>query len=638
MSFAEVASFTWSARGEDWNASMEIWNGTSAMNDIIITQGRRRLGNERMNPLNPRLPATLHTKIYDPGRTIYDFIKNNDANDIRLTVRKDTAGSNVIWHQGLFKKLTGGEAVLPSGPTLDVVWNDGLTRLRKVAANEQGRKSLFDTIHTCLQSARTDLTTRVSIAWQDTNMTTSPARSVTIEHDTGRQVSSGGSRWDILMDICRLYNMQVWQNEDKWYVLQRSYRDTSYSYEWREEDQAGNTSTGTTDPTATVTDADWGEVEGRTDKVERRWLPPVSYKTTFDFNAREWRNDDFNASLDEFGTTNAQAEAWPHGEPPISNPVNTVNYTSTSIEVDTTTNADPENSRYAQQWYETPLLKFAGNADSFLLQLKGDIDITDNASSDQSVAVAEVSIWHRGGTVQYADQDANFQTTQQFAKAEAITPPSSGTATRSYDFSINATLPGGDDEDWALRVRLLAEDTASAGNPVIIDRVEHTLAQLDITENADSGEPVQSYTYMTQVGGDQESETLNIGSMVEESRLLKQEVHAPSCGIAFEDTNNSYRLLEDLEHVERGYTPSNTSMHEMRMRDRLAQHNQQIQRIDGLLEYSKAQPEDTIVYDSKDWTPVFFDEDMFKKDRTVGAIELGDFSFNTADVVIEGDT
>lgn len=615
MSFATFADTSFDFAGNSWTVDLELKGGSSQSNDLKVLSGVRRVGDKRLNPLNPFIGSFLDLRVYDDGRVIYGKIKNNPPKDIRVTAKKN----GTIWHRGLLKELNNGDEIRRSNPVLDLTFNDGLPYTKDVEwGDEQQRVELLTLLHHILtDNTRTSFPTRVALAFQDTEADTSSGRSRAFTHDL-RYQSEPNRYWNVLSQTLRYYNLQVFQEGGKWRVLQRSYRDPGQSYDYEEKDSGGMITTGSRNPTVSFSDSSWLKKQGGT-PVRRPFTRPIGWKAEHTPIRGGWQNPDFE--LDVSLTINGTTE--PLGWERIAG-ATAFDEANDRIEIDA---GDKVTTRY-EQTYDQVLVETSNDSDSLDIQFKGEIVVLDTGETGPiSVGIAQlIALDPDTGTRKYYSNISNGWGNSSSNRIKAVVQESdSGTQTRSFDETVSITPP--DTGEWLIQVVLVAAsaDPDSDQNLEIDktrwDKVQAKYFQRNVIENR---WPYSGVSVLTKQIPDKTRESFAIGNAIttdQNGGLL------PRMGLLFEDGRvnelNPLHWDSGAKHASRSVGGGNTvGLNALRLKDRHKQTSNSLFAIFGLVRDADINLRDTIKYDGRDWVPIFMRESMGSPMVRVGVIEL----------------
>lgn len=643
MAYTSVASLSWTEDGDNWQADFEVSGAASASNTFRLIhgdegQGRgmvRRIGKENMNPFNPVVATRLETPVWDEDRTLYDYITSNENDNIAITVQKNST----VWFTGTLDRMRGGERVRRSNPKLSLVWDNGLPVLKGKDFDEQERVELIEFLWYCMESTPDSLDTRGALAFYhpDANGTT-PVKDLGLSLS---RLGTGASYWDVLVQTLRKLNMQIWQGDDteKWKIIQRSYRDAT-SYSWAEhEASTGSETTGTTDPSVTLSDSDFAG-SGREDiRITREELPPPVWQEQYNFNPRSWLNPDFSTDATEPVSGNTVPEGW-HLD-------GSANFDATADQITLLATADG----YADQVWDTILVqtdksgfRFDEASDQFDLTLSGEIVINGTSESGTvDVPVLEVTA-HSANATEYMDEGKQWSTSQQYVKATVDEYNSStGTTTRSFDISLTSTPlnVSTDNTEVYLRIRLTTTrpDPDSDGNDEVNEIKWDSVNIGGLQRNvAREYEPMGSAASKVDSGDETESESTIIGATwlnINTPSSNNQDAENPAGGIRYKDsTSGDFLLPENTKwnHDSRTYSDY---LENIRLLDRYAQHSEEILRLKGLVDKDAGVTfGDTISYDSKTWVPVMIRETPKEQYKEIVMVELKDVDTSSASVQI----
>lgn len=615
MSFATFASLDFTARGESWTADIELWNGTSASNTFQLLSGSRRVGDPRMNPLNPFLASVLHTKIFDKDRLIHDKILNNDLSDIRITIKK----GGTIWHRGVLTDVRGGEAIRMDSPELRLVWSSGLPCLKESALDEQGRDTLLEGCFQFVDTCSMDLPLRMAIAWAHGDTNTSNRRRSTSWQIQYEHQLRNGSKWEALSQLLREYNMQILQEDGKWRALHRSYR--TGTYDWEQRETGGSTSTGSRDPLVTLTDSDWRS-KNDNEPVRRETVRATSWEQTYELGGTDWLNDDFtSASTDIDGNT--VPEGWRlHGS------LTTFDEANDDVEVFSGEGIDTSDPAFVEQIWSKVIVEDSvdNTADSFTLRVKGEIDINDtNETGTVTVPVAEVAAKVADpDSVVYGNEAANWTSSKQYVKT-TVNESDSGTATRTFDTSVTFDAPSlsaGVNETY-IRLRLVtqADPDGDGNNEVNSTRFQIANIRTLRRKTAQEHRPADRATYSYVSAGGNQSERSRIGPAKQPSQL-EPETSNPHCGLRYYDSGNGRFELLDEEAVSHATLSISDALDVVRLEDKYAQQSTKLFRIRGILPTSALNARDTAKYAGRKWVPTYIKEWIRKENMEVALTEL----------------
>lgn len=629
MSFAKFTDVSFDAGGASWTAKIELWNGSSANNTLKLLSGCRRVGERRINPLNPVLPATLRTRIYDDGRTIHDKILNNPKSDLRITVKK----GSTIWHQGLLQRVDGGETLGRSNPILRLTWNDGLPYLKTQNWNEQGRATLLKFLwYFCTDSSRTDLTTRVALAWNDTQADTSSGRSRALQHQLSRQLDEG-TYWDAALQALRYYNMQVFQEDAKWRALHRSYREDGQSFDYEERDTGGTESSGSTNPTISLSDSDLYRPQGQ--EAKRRQFAVNGWRHEVQLNDTPWQNDNLTESKTDIDG-NIVPRAWHLKNSP------TYDINNNYIEIDPGNKGiNKSNTAYAEQVFDRVLVYDEPNSttDEITLVLEGEIDILEtDETSNIGVPIAELTAINPNGQNYTLDSGGGVFSTTQTYYATSVAQSDNGTQTRSFSETVTVSAPSGESstEWYILRLRLLSEQDPDNDLKNEVDKIRWTRADIknyDENVERDAQRWRNGIQYSLAPVDDRETETTQIANPShEQTETGPSDYHPRSggLGLRFLDSRTSawqflHRNGSEANHATRSFSQSDltiNTLEAMRLHDRYAMMPDDLLRIIAVVKRGTLDLRDTITYDSRTWVPHFIEERISNEYKEIGLTEL----------------
>jgi len=636
MSFATISDLNFTGpNGSTWDLAFEVWNASSASNTFRVVSGTRTVGSERQNPINPILAAKLDLQVYDESRTLHDKILNNDAPDIRVTIKQD----GTIWHQGLLNKVENGDQVRRDNPRLDLSITDGLQFLRKTRFDEYGRPDLLELLWYLLtDQTRLDIPTRVAIAWNDANANlNNRGRSEALQHDLRRQIDTG-TLWDVLLQTLRFYNLQAWQEDGKWYVLHRSYRDSNQGYSWEEKATDGTVTTGTIDPTNSFADTDWFEKqEGRDQysKVRRPTVKGQGWRGSYDFSALPWVE---NAGFTKGATEPVRGLRVPKGWHFKNNqPVFDEN--NNQVEIDAELNGIDGNSTetYVEQILDERYVVTEGEgADSFDFILNGEAVMGTGGSPGtqdfKDVVVGQVTAENASGAQWYLNQQGGWQQSTAYVR-QSLKTGNSGTPnpTRSWSLRFNdlkaPLAPGGSLNEvkrWFVRVRLLAEKDPDNDGFTECKTMRWDQAEITNYSQHSAREVETSRTFDLSLGDDTQSESFNIGTDIQ---------NTPSGGVRFWN-GSDWRFLHSsssgLEHATRTIGPIQAEL--ARLRDRYAMTAKQTFRLIGHVKRGNLNLRDTVTYESEDWTPSMTQERILESAKKTVLTQLNNFSLSGVSV------
>jgi hypothetical protein len=570
-------------------------------------------GSEREHPLNPVLATKLSTSVYDESRTLHDKILNNDNLDIRITVKKN----GTIWHRGLLDRVQNGDQVNRDNPRLDLTWTDGLTRLKSLSWNEEGRETLLRTLnHILTESTRIEIPVRIAIAWEDDDASVTGGRSQALLHDLTRQIGSG-TYWDVLMQILRYYNCQCFQEDGRWYVLHRSYRDSGQSYDWEEMDATQSVTTGSTNPSVSLSNADWYEQSD--DKVRRPTLTPDGWRSSISLDNVQWHNSDFSAGATDLDGKDVPEGWWLAGSGKHLTSSNQVEVIPTIDGVDKS--GEPG---FAERVLDKRVVNQEdGGPDQVSFQLSGELDSKNNVG-DAEVILGEIRLRAEDGRERWVEVDVTkagaltttITTSRSYIKRTIDLSSTTGISWSIPEFSINAPNVVAGDDVWWLRARCVSEaDPEGNGiddiTSVRWDNFELTDFQEATGRNVPGGVshdmPVQDELQTEEFSSSSDLEGHPNGIYYESSQIGRRWEHLHSGSAGFNHVGRSYIT----EHAE-----------EMRLRDRWSMMSQKLFRIVGTQDVSTAHLRSTITYKGKDWVPHHRVEWINKSKCKVGFTEL----------------
>jgi hypothetical protein len=614
MSFSTISSLSYTGpNGNSWALDFEIFNSAAANNTFRVLTARKTVGSEREHPLNPVLAGKLATSVYDESRTLHDRILANDNLDVRLTAKKN----GTIWHRGLLDRVQNGDQVNRENPRLDLTWGDGLARLKSLSWEEGGRETLLRTLNFLLtESTRTEIPTRVAIAWEDYDAFVGDGRSQALLHDLTRQIGSG-THWDVLMQILRYYNLQCFQEDGKWYVLHRSYRDSGQSYEWEEMDADQTVSTGTTDPTASLSDADWYEKDN--DEVRRPTLTPDGWRSSISLGNLEWFNDDFTSGSTDVDGNDIPEGWWLAGSG---------KYLSSANQVEVIPTIDGVGKSGEPGFAERVLDKRLVNVedaglDRVSFKLSGELD-SKNDVGDAKVILGEIRLRTEGGRERWIEVDvteAGFVTTNVTTNRSYIKRTINLSSTTDISFSIpefTVSAPGvvSGDDVWWLRFRCVSEADPEGNGTDDITSVRWDNVELTEFREASDREVASGVSHDMAVQDELQTEEFSTSSDLEGHP-----------GGIYYSSSQTYRRWEHLHsgsagltHAGRAYITEHAE--EVRLRDRWSMMSQRLFRILGTQDVGTSSLRSTITYKSKDWVPHYRVEWINREKTKVGFTEL----------------
>lgn len=622
MAFAVFSDLSFDLYGNSWTAEVALDGGSSASNTFRLLFARRQVGSERMNPLNPFLSTRVRTSVHDEGRTIHDKIINNSKEDLRLTLKKNST----IWFRGLLREVNGGDKIRLSNPKLQLVWQDGLQTLRNKNWTEKGRVELLDLFHYILtDNTKTDLPTRVALAFNDTEADTSNGRSRALQHALDRQRVD--TFYEALSQALRYYNCQVVQEDGKWYVLQRSYRDSSQSYSWEQKDSGGTITSGTTDPTVSISDSDWWESDKHS--VRRSIVRAQGWELDYQYSRRGWVNPDFSEDRAHSLTGNTEPLGWVLK--------NAITFDDGNDQLKIT----PGTDEYAEQIWETIILNKSSTLDRFDVRIKGEVDIldTNETVTIQVDVVRVIAVKPDTASKQYRNNSGWTGSADNLSVT--VQQSDNGTVTRSFDQTFDISAPGSSPSEWIIKIqpRTGGTDPDSDSNDEVSEvRIERAeiLNYEKVTPEGYSLPP--GIRYLTDKQADRESEGSQIGTVSNRSSQFASVLETRNFGgIWFLDlTSGEWQLLHtnsEMEHAGRGYTSDKMGI--LRLNDRHAMFSSDLTRFIGLQKPSTAKIRDTIVYDSKDLLVHYVDESIGKSRWLIGVTELKNDSIPSNSVRVE---
>lgn len=645
MAYTSVAQFSFDARGASWTVDFEVSGAASASNTFRMVWDKngqevpqtRRLGTEKIHPFNPILPAVLETTIWDESRTIHDYIEANKDDDIAITVKK----GGTIWHTGFLDRVKGGDRVDHSNPALRLVWNDGLPRLKNIDFDKQGRDTLLDALFHVIDQAGLGLPVRVALAWkhQNTDLTTSPAnrRSLAWQIDFANQVESG-SYWDVLSQLLRHYNLQIFQEDGRWYVLHRSYRGGSY--DWEElSSQTGSVSTGSTSPVVTVANSDWrgkGSA-GSGDPVRRPPIPPQGWAQNYGLmRGSRWQNEDFTSDSTSPFDQDMPTGWWLYGGQNVNH-----DRANDDVEVFSGGGIDTSDPAYAEQLLNEIVVADNGNStyDQFQIRVKGEFDVLSTGETG-TVDVPVLQVMARQGepTVLHSVNEQGTWSTSSgpfagdvtYVKIQDVPENNSGTTNvETFDQTFTFEAPSLDTgvEEYFIQVRLItqADPDGDTNNEINATRFQVVHVKNFKRNVTDDQRPRRGITYRASSVGNVKAEPSEIGSVEQFATKVgfRQTASNPSAGIRYyDDTLGRWELLdhEFVAHASRTF--NNNSLGRARLEDRFDQHQRKMSRIIGYLPVTALNFRDSVDYDGDTWTPNFVEERIRKPDRKVGIAQL----------------
>jgi len=618
MSFAIIEDVSFSAGGESWTIELEQWGVSSEDRTLELGKIRRRVGSSEMAIMNPIVGGELRTEIRDEGRFLRDRIAQNSGTDFRLTIKK----SSTIYHRGLLRPdLTPVPEVVDS-PVLQLEWGGGLEWISGKGWDEWGRETLLSMCHYILtDSARMDLPTRVALAFEDSDADISNGRSRALQHDLERQ-GDGLSFREALTQVLNYYNLQLIQQGGRWHLLQRSYRESGQSYDWEEKGTSGSISSGSTDPTNSISDSDlYGKPqEGDESRVARRIVGQEGWELKYPLPTRKFRNPDFSETTTSSITGNTVPIGW---------------YLSSESLYDDGNNRIQmfSGDEEATQTWGQVIVEDDSENDSFVVRVKGEFDMQSNNSDTNILNVDLVKI--RLFVPENTAEDITIS-------EKNVAEPDTSSKTVSFDRSVTVTPPDGIgvEDRWAVEIILSIEpDPDGDGEDEILeqrwDRAEIKEWQRNASSEARGPDSVQ---YVTANRADRQKQSFPIGT-VSQMEGVAQELHTADGGIRFlQSRSGEWRPLHfdfsDMEHATRSISGE---MGEARLKDRLTQTRGEVQRLEGFMKRSTADLIDTLTYDGKDWLIHYLDETLMSEWMWIQATELTNDSpgSNPIDVITE---
>jgi len=573
-----------------------------------------------MNPLNPILPTTMRTEVYDESRIIHKKIQSNDLSDLRLTITRD----GTTWFRGLLKSVDGGANVRHDNPKLRLVWNDCLPFLKSQPFRFSGRSTTLDAVTEVLSNSRSGLDGRIALAWEDTAADTSNGRSEAFQHAHGQELQRG-SQYDWLTQTAKYFNLQIFQEDGLWRIIHRSYRDAS-SLDYEQTDGT----TGSVSPSVSISDSDW--YSGQKSEVLEESLDPKEWVFNYETSAPPF-NGDFQRSTTVFG---GSAEAPQHWH--VSS-TNLFNAAENRVEIAGSNGIDTATPQEVERPLEDLFQYDDTSRDEVTLTAKGTVVVNDTGEAgfvDVSI-VRLIAVQPETGSTFYYDSGSNSWDNSSLQEITvSIEESNSGTQDRDFTRSlrIEAPSPTTAEEDFIYQVQLISEqDPDGDGNNEISEVRFDSVKFTDITRNANEDPKIPSGAgYELEGLGEEASESLSIGTVRwpgDEREALTGKIT-----LRYLDSNGDWRPLHygsNANHASRSYDALK-GLDELRMRDRYAMWSRPLSQLIGVQKWSVLSLRDTISYDGKTYLPYFIDQWLRSEYRVVGLVELRNDSVTNNDI------
>lgn len=559
MAYETFASTTFDSGGASWEVTLEEEDGTSAQNALAVTGCTRVVGDPQLNPLNPFLRAEVDIRIWDEGRVVWSRLNSALPGSIRLTIKK----GGTVWHRGQLRDFNRQAPIRHDNPELELTFDDGLNQLSGGDSYSASRADLLQFFDSTLDVTGVDLEPRVALAFRDTEQSTAVGRSQGQLLDGKFQ--SGGSEKDALSKVLRFYNLQLFQEEGLWRILQRSYRDAGQSYTYEERDGV-QTISGSRDPTVSAD----GHIAEKDSPAIEGFVGPLGWQQEISTRDRELVFGDVTFTA---GSTITAEGTW--GKAP----------------------------------------KQAGEVDTFEYKIEGEVKVNDtNETGSVTIEIAELrALDPTSGSLYYYDPTANSGSggwTQTQTPLKATVPE--GLAVTTEPFSLTETvntLPGFG--EWVISLELMAPKRDPDGdlNDEIAEITFDTASVFNFERNVTGKDLPADGRALTTTAQSRRtiSESLGLWPIEVAGQTF------PTAGVEFRDARTGgefspLHLDSEAEHVSRALGTENFAL--LRLYDRYAQTAAPMHRFVGYVERSRVKMRDTVQYDGRQYVPIYRKDDI----------------------------
>lgn len=574
MSWATISSIPWSARGADWTANLQEWNGTAASNTFKMDKPRLRRGQEDKETVAPIIESILRVRVKDTSRFLHNKLQSTDYENLRLLIQK---GGN-DWGSYILYKKDGGDQIVYDNPVLKLRFEGGLRRLKRPEWDLNGRETLLRTLAHILAETRAQLPVRVYTQWATsntdlTNRGESQALQVPVSDLDGTQ--SAPSYYDALMNVLQAFNLQIIQYEGRWHVMQRLYRAQSMT--WEERTMGGTESTGTFDPLITESQSQLKEWEDKYPEGMNRSAVSGLHRR-FEYARQSFQNVAFTETYTDLSGNTRFVGWWDNGKWSFSSGNNPVISAS-----DGQSTSDPGFiEQPLDHVFERPA---TGDPDEVeILRIQVDITTRTPASGGGgtiNVGILEFIARQKHDTTlqnQYWNPVVGWQTGETYIEAEDIPiPTGGGTQTTSKDIITIPPInpPSASIDRWECIVRCICDDDPDNDTENEVVSIEFKQVSVEMKKSASSvsgegfyaGSQDADRTINVTIGGwDRDNQAAGMvrywnGSEWRKSNNFEYEPGSPARQLGRAATDGlEHQLNHDLAEVQGAVSPDGASI------------------------------------------------------------------------------